>query len=118
IYGLGHSEEVVGEALKEFSRDQVIVATKCGRVPDENGAPHANLRPGSMRREIEASLKRLRTDFIDLYQIHWPDTETGTPIEDSWATMVEFQKEGKARYLGVSNFDAPLLETCEAIHHV
>ena len=118
IYGLGHSEEVVGRAIRGMPRDQVIVATKCGRVPDAEGKPRGDLRPESIRKEMEASLRRLGTDYVDLYQIHWPDTETGTPVEESWGTLVELQQEGKARYLGVSNFDVPLLERCEAIRHV
>lgn len=118
IYGLGHSEEVVGQAIQGLPRTSVFLATKCGRVPDEQGVPHSDLRPESIRREMEASLRRLKTDYVDLYQIHWPDNETGTLIEESWRAMAALQEEGKARYLGVSNFDVPLLERCEAIRHV
>src|SRR5882762_8256559 len=82
IYGLGHSEEVVGRALEGLDRASVIVATKCGRVPDETGTPHSDLRPDGIRRQLEESLRRLNTDYVDLFQIHWPDTETGTPLED------------------------------------
>jgi aryl-alcohol dehydrogenase-like predicted oxidoreductase len=74
IYGLGHSEEVVGRAIRGLPRDEILVFTKCGRVPDETGTPRGDLRPESIRREIEASLRRLGTDYVDLYQIHWPDT--------------------------------------------
>ena len=118
IYGLGHSEEVVGRAIKGLPRDEVLVFTKCGRVPDAEGKPHGDLRPESIRREMDASLRRLGVDHVDLYQIHWPDKETGTPVEDSWATMAALQDEGKARWIGVSNFDVPLLTTCEAVRHV
>jgi aryl-alcohol dehydrogenase-like predicted oxidoreductase len=118
VYGLGHSEEVVGVAIQGFAREEVFVATKCGRVPDETGTPHSDLRPASIRQQIEDSLRRLKVDYIDLYQIHWPDNETGTPIEESWAVMAQLQKEGKTRYIGVSNFDVPLLERCTAIAHV
>ncbi len=118
IYGLGHSEEIVGRALSQYPRDRVIIATKCGRVPDDTGTPYSDLRPESIRREMENSLRRLGTDYVDLYQIHWPDNETGTPLEESWATMSALQDEGKARYLGVSNFEVSHLERCEPIRHV
>jgi aryl-alcohol dehydrogenase-like predicted oxidoreductase len=118
IYGLGHSEEVVGRAIEGYSRDQVLVFTKCGRTADETGTPHSDLTPKRMREEMEASLRRLKTDYVDLYQIHWPDNETGTPLEESWATMAALQDEGKCRWLGVSNFDLSHLERCESIRHV
>lgn len=118
IYGLGHSEVVVGQALQGLNRAEALVFTKCGRVPDETGTPHSDLTPQSIRREMEASLERLGVDYVDLYQIHWPDKDTGTPIEESWSAMAALQDEGKTRFLGVSNFDVPLLEACEAIRHV
>lgn len=118
VYGLGHSEEVVGEAIQGIPREAVFVATKCGRVPDESGTPHGDLRPASIRTQLEESLRRLKTDYVDLFQIHWPDTETGTPIEESWTTLAALQEEGKTRTLGVSNFDVALLTRCEAIRHV
>ena len=118
IYGLGHSEEVVGRAIEGFAREEVFIATKCGRVADDSGTPHSDLRPGSIRREMEGSLRRLAVDYVDLYQIHWPDNETGTPLEESWSVLARLQDEGKARFLGVSNFDVPLLERCERIRHV
>ncbi|MGC8668162.1 MAG: aldo/keto reductase [Chthonomonadales bacterium] len=118
IYGLGHSEEVVGRAVAAFPRESFYLFTKCGRVADDTGTPRGDLRPQSIRREMEQSLRRLRTDYVDLYQIHWPDTDTGTPIEESWATLAALQDEGKTRWIGVSNFDVPLLERCEAIRHV
>ncbi len=118
IYGLGHSEEVVGRALEGLVREEVFVATKCGRIPDETGTPHSDLRPDSIRREMEASLRRLKTDYVDLYQFHWPDNETGALLEDSWCVIAEFQRQGKTRFIGVSNFDVPLLERIEPIAHV
>lgn len=121
IYGLGHSEEVVGRALKKFSPgDRPLVFTKCGLVwdpADRMKEPVRSLNPDSIRKECEASLRRLGVERIDLYQFHWPD-ETGVPIESSWRTMVQLMAEGKVRAIGVSNFDASLLRKCEAIRHV
>src|SRR3989442_4199202 len=121
VYGLGHSEEVVGRLLRKLpAGERPLVFTKCGLVWDERD-PMAEarrvLRPDSIRKECEASLRRLGVERIDLYQFHRPD-ETGTPVEDSWHTMVRLVEEGKVRAAGVSNFDVPLLERCEAIRHV
>jgi aryl-alcohol dehydrogenase-like predicted oxidoreductase len=120
IYGLGHSEEVVGQLLHELPPSaRPLIFTKCGLVWDERDRmkpPQRNLSPDSIRRECEASLRRLGVECIDLYQFHWPDA--GTPVEDSWAAMVKLIEEGKVRAAGVSNFDATLLERCEAIRHV
>jgi aryl-alcohol dehydrogenase-like predicted oxidoreductase len=115
VYGLGHSEEIVGKAV-QGKRDKVFIATKCAQVWDEKGNVRTHLGPPSMRREIEASLRRLQTEYIDLYQVHWPDRDT--PVEDSWHEMAKFKKEGKVRYIGVSNFGVDLLERCERIAHV
>jgi aryl-alcohol dehydrogenase-like predicted oxidoreductase len=122
VYGLGHSEEVVGGAIEPFDvGDDVFVFTKCGRswYGSEKGKEIVNdLRPESIRFECEQSLKRLGLERIDLYQFHWPDFATGTEVEDSWATMQELVDEGKARWLGVSNFSTELLERCESLRHV
>jgi aryl-alcohol dehydrogenase-like predicted oxidoreductase len=119
IYGLGHSEQIVGRALEGVARgDEVLVCTKCGRRTLPDGSPYGDLRPESIREECEASLRRLGVERIDLYQIHWPDLDTGAPLEDSWATMGELVDEGKVRWIGVSNFDAEQLERCERIRHV
>ena len=121
VYGLGHSEQVVGRLLRELSADQrPFVFTKCGLVWDERdpmASPRRVLRPDSIRTEAEASLRRLGVERIDLYQFHWSD-ETGTPVEDSWETMVRLVESGKVRAIGVSNFDVALLQRCEAVHHV
>jgi aryl-alcohol dehydrogenase-like predicted oxidoreductase len=118
LYGLGHAEEVVGRALEPFRVGQeVLVFTKCGRRW-RDGAIYYDLRPESIREECEASLRRLGVERIDLYQFHWPDLGTGTPVEDSWAAMAELVREGKVGWAGVSNFDLPLLERCEPIRHV
>ena len=118
VYGAGHSEEVVGRAVARWGRDRVIIATKCGRIPVEGKPPRGDLRPATIRHELEESLRRLGTDRIDLYQIHWPDRDTGTPLEESWSTMARLQREGKVRWIGVSNFDVALIERCQAIRHV
>lgn len=121
VYGLGHSEEVVGRLLRELPTSQrPMVFTKCGLIWDERNPkaePRRVLKPESIRKECDASLRRLGVERIDLYQFHWPD-ETGTPVEDSWAEMVRLIEQGKIRMAGVSNFDVPLLERCEAILHV
>jgi aryl-alcohol dehydrogenase-like predicted oxidoreductase len=121
VYGLGHSEELVGRLVRELPPAQrPLIFTKCGLVWDRHDAmapPRQVLRPDSIRSECEASLRRLGVDRIDLYQFHWPD-ETGTFVEDSWATMDELVQEGKVRAAGVSNFDVTLLDRCEAIRHV
>jgi aryl-alcohol dehydrogenase-like predicted oxidoreductase len=121
VYGLGHSEEVVGQLLRELPKaDRPYVFTKCGLVWNEHtpmASPHRVLTPESIRSECEASLQRLGVDRIDLYQFHWPD-ENGTRVEDSWAEMGRLIEEGKVRAGGVSNFDARLLDRCEARRHV
>ena len=125
IYGMGHSEEVTGRALRSWrARGDVYVFTKCGLMWATGGGPAAfaevrrDLRPASIRAECEQSLRRLGIERIDLYQFHWPDDATGTAVEDSWGVMAELIEEGKVRWGGVSNFDVALLERCEAIRHV
>ena len=121
VYGLGHSEEVVGKLLLDLPVSQrPLIFTKCGLIWDEKNpmkVAERNLKPDSIRRECEASLRRLGIERIDLYQFHWPDG-TGTAAEDSWGAMVKLIEEGKVRAGGVSNFDVDLLERCEAIRHV
>jgi aryl-alcohol dehydrogenase-like predicted oxidoreductase len=121
VYGLGHSEEVVGRLLRELPHTKrPFIFTKCGLVwngHDRMREPRRILAPDSIRRECDASLRRLGIERIDLYQFHWPD-ESGTAVEDSWATMVDLVHEGKVRAIGVSNFSAALLTRCEAIRHI
>ena len=102
VYGMGHSEEVVAAALKSWSGPRPYVFTKCGLLGDEEGNVHRSLKTDSIRRECENSLRRLKVDRIDLYQIHWPTAD----LEQGWAEMAKLQKEGKVRLIGVSNFDA------------
>lgn len=107
VYGLGHSEEIVGQALKNRS-ERPYVFTKCSRVWDDNGEISSSLKAQSIRSECEASLRRLQTDVIDLYQIHWPNPEHD--IEEGWEAMAKLQQEGKVRYTGVSNFDVSQMQ--------
>jgi aryl-alcohol dehydrogenase-like predicted oxidoreductase len=108
-YGFGHSEEVVAKAIGDRP-GRVFVATKCGLVSDGKGDAVRDSRPESIRKEIEGSLRRLRVECIDLYQIHWHDDTL--PVEESWYTLVKLREEGKVRSIGVSNYDVPLLERC------
>ena len=116
VYGLGHSEEVVGKALKEMP-ERPIIATKLGSCWDEDGNIFGRLTKESVRKEVEDSLRRLGIDVIDLYQIHWP-TDSAEEVLEGWGTMSELVKEGKVRYIGVSNFGVELLERIRAIHPV
>jgi aryl-alcohol dehydrogenase-like predicted oxidoreductase len=121
VYGLGHSEEVVGRFLKTLpAGDRPLVFTKCGLVWDDNDRRKVAIRnsqPAEVRRQCEASLRRLGVERIDLFQFHWPD-ETGTPVEESWGEMVTLVDEGKIRCIGVSNYPVSLLERCEKVRHV
>jgi aryl-alcohol dehydrogenase-like predicted oxidoreductase len=113
VYGFGHSEEIVGKALADGGRrDKVVLATKVG-LEWVDGKVHRNSSPARIRKEIEDSLRRLGTDRIDIYQIHWPDAQA--PIEETAEAMVGLQREGKVLALGVSNFSP---EQMEAWHRV
>ncbi len=112
VYGLGHSEEVVARAVAGRANKPYIF-TKCERVWNERREIGNSLKADSVRRECEASLRRLKVDVIDLYQIHWPQPDED--IEEGWSTMAALQKEGKVRWIGVSNFNATQLERCQRI---
>ena len=115
-YGHGHSEEVVGKAL-QGRRDKVIVATKCGILWKEDGSDiYGRLKADSIREEVESSLTRLRTDYIDLLQIHWPLPDED--IEEGWGEIARLVRSGKIRYAGVSNFNVSQLKRIEPIHPV
>jgi aryl-alcohol dehydrogenase-like predicted oxidoreductase len=116
-YGLGHSEEVIGKALKS-DRDKVVLATKCGLVWDKNKSISKNCTYDSILREAEASLRRLGTDYIDLYQMHWPDTDVNAPAEETMRAMDKLVQDGKVRYVGLSNYNVPLLEASLSVRHV
>ncbi len=117
IYGLGHSEEVVGRAVRALPADaRPLVFTKCGLewdAADPMRAAERVFTPHTVRHGIEGSLRRLGLESVDLFQIHWPDDQ-GNPVEEAWAEMVKLRDEGKARAIGVSNFDPDLLARCEA----
>lgn len=107
VYGLGHSEEVVAKALEGVT-DRPYVFTKCERVWDETGKISGSLKRESIRAECEASLRRLKVDVIDLYQIHWPQPDE--EIEEGWTALAELKREGKVRHIAVSNFNVGQLE--------
>ena len=117
VYGLGHSEEVVAKAIAGRA-NRPYVFTKCSLTWNEKREIGHSLRGDSVRRECEASLRRLKVDAIDLYQIHWPDPEQ--EIEEGWQTLAALQKEGKVRYIGVSNFSVAQMKRAakDRAHHV
>lgn len=107
-YGLGKSEESVGEFLKGKERDSLYIATKCGLEWDQKGRIRNNLKKERVLKEIDDSLKRLKTDYVDLYQIHWPDPNT--PLQETAEALQKILDSKKARYLGVSNFSSNQIE--------
>ncbi len=112
VYGLGHSEEVLARALEGRSK-RPYVFTKCERAWNEKGEIQKVLKRDSVRQECEASLRRLKVDVIDLYQIHWPEPDED--IEEGWETLAQLKAEGKVRWIGVSNFNAAQLERARKI---
>lgn len=112
LYGLGHSEEMIARALHRYT-PRPYVFTKCERVWDQRGKVSASLKAESIRRECEASLRRLKTDVIDLYQIHWPEPDED--IEEGWFELVKLKQEGKVRYIAVSNFNVAQMKRAQAI---
>src|SRR6266568_1705795 len=107
FYGWGKAEEIVGKAVKD-RREEVYIFTKCGTIPDGKGGSTENLKPDTIEREVEASLGRLQTDYIDLLQFH--DADPTTPVEDSWRALQELIRVGKVRYGGLSNHTVDLIE--------
>lgn len=112
VYGLGHAEEVVAQALQGRS-ERPYIFTKCSLVWDEQRTISSSLKAASVRRELEASLRRLQVDVIDLYQVHWPNPDP--EIEEGWETLARLQEEGKIRALGVSNFSVSQMRRAQAI---
>jgi aryl-alcohol dehydrogenase-like predicted oxidoreductase len=114
VYGLGHSEEVVAKALDGWTGKRPAVFTKCGLVWDAQGRLSRKLTAASVRREYEDSLRRLRVDSIDLYQVHWPP-ENDAELEEGWAELAALKREGKVRWIGVSNFSVEQMKRAQAI---
>ncbi len=111
VYGLGHSEELVARALTGMSPKPYIF-TKCGLVWDDTRKTSQNIKPESIRKECEASLRRLNIDVIDLYQVHWP---VDGDLEEAWEMMEKLRSEGKVRYIGVSNYNVEQIKQCMKI---
>lgn len=112
LYGLGHSELMVARAIQGRT-PKPYVFTKCERVWDKEGNVGASLKAQSIRRECEASLRRLKVDAIDLYQIHWPEPDED--IEEGWTELARLREEGKVRFIGVSNFNVGQMRRAQAI---
>ena len=115
VYGLGHSEEIVARALKEWRGPRPYVFTKCVLRWNEKGKIWKEFSPVSIRRECEDSLRRLQVDTIDLYQMHWPPEEGKPGIEEAWQTLAALKAEGKVRRIGVSNFNVAQIKRAEKI---
>jgi aryl-alcohol dehydrogenase-like predicted oxidoreductase len=115
VYGLGHSEEVVAGALKSWSGPRPYVFTKCGLRWDAKGNVSKVLNADSIEREVEDSLRRLSVDVIDLYQIHWPPDPDSAELEEGWSMLARLQRQGKVRWIGVSNFNVQQLRRAQAV---
>jgi aryl-alcohol dehydrogenase-like predicted oxidoreductase len=115
VYGLGHSEEVVARAIRNWSGPRPYVFTKCGLRWDGTGKVQKVVRADSIRAEVESSLHRLGVEVIDLYQIHWPPDPDSPELEEGWATLSNLKREGKVRWIGVSNFNLQQLGRAIAI---
>ena len=115
VYGLGHSEEVVGRALKSWPGAKPYIFTKCSLRWDSKGNVQTVHSKDSIRRELEDSLRRLSVDVVDLYQMHWPPDPDSPALEEAWSTMAELKAEGKVRWIGVSNFNVKQLRRARAI---
>src|SRR6202790_2850262 len=115
VYGLGHSEEVVGRALKDWRGSRPYVFTKCGLRWGFKGEVHKVLSADSSGEKVKNSLRRLSVDVIDLYQIHWPPDPDSDELEEGWSTLADLKREGKVRWIGVSNFSVQQLRRAQAI---
>ena len=115
VYGTGHSEEIVADALKQWHGEKPYIFTKCSLVWDENRNISNSYKPESIRNECENSLRRLKIEAIDLYQMHWPPPDDDSLIDDAWETMAKLKEEGKVKWIGVSNFNVKQIEQAEKI---
>jgi aryl-alcohol dehydrogenase-like predicted oxidoreductase len=113
VYGLGHSEEVVAQAVKSYAGQRPYIFTKCGRNWNADRQIVKLLKRDAVRQECENSLRRLQVDTIDLYQMHWPEPDED--IEEGWETLARLQEEGKVRWIGVSNFNVSQLQRVQAL---
>jgi len=115
VYGLGHSEEVVAQALKQHSGAKPYIFTKAALRWDTKGQVQKVLKAESIRKEVEDSLRRLQIEVIDLYQIHWPPDPDSPELEEGWSVMADLKREGKVRWIGVSNFNVQQLKRARKI---
>jgi aryl-alcohol dehydrogenase-like predicted oxidoreductase len=115
VYGLGHSEEVVARALRDWRGPRPYIFTKCILRWDGSRKITPNFSGKSVRQECEDSLRRLQVSAIDLYQMHWPPVDNGPGLEEAWQTMASLQKEGKVRWIGVSNYDVAQIKRAQKI---
>jgi len=115
VYGVGHSEEVVAQSLKNWHGPKPYIFTKCVLRWDTQGHVSQNHTAASIRQECQDSLRRLQIEHIDLYQMHWPPADNGPGLEEAWQTMAALQKEGKVRWIGVSNFNVAQIQRAQAI---
>jgi aryl-alcohol dehydrogenase-like predicted oxidoreductase len=110
VYGIGHSEEVVAQALQEWRGTRPYIFTKCAMRWDAQGKVTKVHKRDSILKECEDSLRRLKVDVIDLYQVHWPPEDNGSEVEESWQAMADLQRQGKVRWIGVSNYNVEQME--------
>lgn len=115
VYGLGHSEEIVAQALKHWHGSQPYVFTKCALRWNKQGKIRKEFSADSIRQECEDSLHRLQAETIDLYQMHWPPEDKGPSLEEAWQTLAALKKEGKVRWIGISNFNVAQIQRAEKI---
>lgn len=115
VYGTGHSEEVVARALKQWKGKKPYIFTKCVLRWNAERKVYQDFSAASIRQECENSLRRLQTDVIDLYQMHWPPKDNGPGLEETWSTLAALRKEGKVRWIGVSNFDAQQIRRAQTL---
>lgn len=115
VYGMGHSEEIVAKALQGWKGRRPHIFTKCVLRWDAQGKITPNHSAASIRQECDDSLRRLKIDSIDLYQMHWPPRDPGPALEEAWSAMRELQQAGKVRWIGVSNFDAAQMARAQAV---
>jgi aryl-alcohol dehydrogenase-like predicted oxidoreductase len=118
VYGLGHSEEIVQKAVQQWNSNKPYIFTKCGLIGNDKGKVKRVLEPDSIRKECENSLRRLKTDVIDLYQIHWPPVKNDDQIYGAWEMMTRLKDEGKVKWIGVSNFNVDQMKKAQEISPV